>query len=478
MKNLSVMLVMLGAVIFSTGLNAANDRSVVESSYKNLPEVMETLDYINKTYVDEEKLKGDKLLYGAIKGMLSTLDPYSAFMDPAEYKEMRAESSGNYSGIGVEITIRNEVLTVVSPFEKSPGWKKGLRPGDKILKIDGVTTKNLTTGDAVKKIRGQRGTPVVLTILHENADKSEDIEIIRDNIKIQSVVFYINKENIGYIRLRQFLETSDEDVSNAVKEMENKNAKGIILDLRNNPGGLLNVSANISDIFLPAEKLIVYTQGRDKNNNKKYVAKAGSKYSETVPVIVLVNKGSASASEIVTGALQDNKRAVVMGTKTFGKGSVQSIYSLTDGSGLRLTTAYYYTPSGKKIHEKGIEPDVVAEDVFYSELMYKLISREHFANYSKVYVKNNPKLELNDKYSVDDKTVEEFAMDLRAKGFSISEAETFTNREMIKKQLKIEIIRTVQGEKAAENEITEQDEIVKKAEDLIKVFEVFKATEK
>ena len=478
MRSVKILLILIAMIMVPILSSAANERAVVDSTYKNLSGVMETLDYINKTYVDEEKLKGDKLLYGAIKGMLATLDPYSAFMEPVEYKEMREESSGNYSGIGVEITVRNEVLTVVSPFEKSPGWKKGLRPGDRIIKIDGITTKNMTSTDAVKKIRGQKGTPVVLTIVHENAEKSEDIEIIRDNIKIKSVVFYINKENIGYIRLRQFLETSDEDVNNAVKEMEKSNAKGIILDLRNNPGGLLNVSANISDIFLPAEKLIVYTQGRDKNNNRKFVAKAGSKYAESVPVIILVNKGSASASEIVTGALQDNKRAVIMGTKTFGKGSVQSIYSLTDGSGLRLTTAYYYTPSGKKIHEKGIEPDVVAEDAVFSELIYKLAYQEHFANYAKQYVKNSPKLDLTNKFTIDDKMVEEFAREVRVKGFTISEADTLTNKEGIKKQLKIEIVRALLGEEAAENEITEQDEIVKKAEDLIKVFEIFKATEK
>ncbi len=478
MKNIRIIFMLALIMLFSFWLRAANDREVVESSYKNLPGVMETLDYINKTYVDEEKLKGDKLLYGAIKGMLVTLDPYSAFMDPTEYKEMREESSGNYSGIGVEITVRNDVLTIVSPYEDSPGWKKGLRPGDRILKIDGVSTKNLSSSDAVKKIRGQKGTPVVLTILRENGEKTEDIEIVRDNIRLKSVFYYVNNENLGYIRLSQFLETSDEDVSKAVTEMENKNARGIILDLRNNPGGLLNVSANICDIFLPAEKLIVYTQGRDKNNNRKFVAKAGSKYAENVPVIILVNKGSASASEIVTGALQDNKRAVIMGSKTFGKGSVQSIYSLSDGSGLRLTTAYYYTPSGKKIHEKGIEPDITAEDTIFPEVVYKLAYQEHFANYARQYVKNNPKLEITAKFTVDDKTVEEFAREVRTKGFTISDIEVTANKEMLKKQLKIEMVRALLGEDAAKKEITEQDETVKKAEDLIKVSEVFRANGK
>lgn len=464
------------ALVFSPGLFTAGERELVDNSYKKLNEVMESLDYINKTYVDEEKIISGKLLYGAIKGMLATLDPYSVFMEPEEYKEMRSETSGNYSGIGVEITIKNEILTVVSPFEKSPGWKKGLRPGDKILKIDGVSTKNMTTNDAVKKIRGLKGTPVVLSIFHENADKAEDVEIIRDNIKIQSVMYYINDDNIGYIRLRQFIETSEGDIAKAVAEMEAKKAKGIILDLRNNPGGLLSISASISDRFLPADKLIVYTQGRDKNSNKKYTSKGGNQYAETVPLVVLVNKGSASASEIVTGALQDNKRAVIMGTKTFGKGSVQSVFSMGDGSGLRLTTAYYYTPSGKKIHEKGIEPDITEEDYLFTETYYKLRYFDHFTNYAKKYVKDNAKIDVK-KLVLDDKAVDEFAREVRAKGFILTDVDTVSNKEVIKKQLRIELVRALDGEEAGEKETVEQDEVVKKAEDLLKAFRIFKATE-
>jgi len=468
---------MLLLLVLILGLYAANEKEVVDSSYRKLPVVMEALDYINKTYVDEDKVKGDKVLYGAIKGMLVTLDPYSQFMEPEEYKEMRSETAGNYSGIGVEITVRNEMLTVVSPFDKSPAAKVGLRAGDRVLKIDGVSTKSMTVNDAVKKIRGLRGTPVLLTIMHETADKSEDVEIIRDSIKIHSVTSHINADNIGYVRLSQFIETSEDDVAKALSEMETKKVRGIIFDLRGNPGGLLNVSANISDNFLAADKLIVYTQGRDKNNNKKYVAKAGSQFLETVPLIILVNKGSASASEIVTGAMQDNKRAVIMGTKTFGKGSVQSIFSMNDGAGLRLTTAYYYTPSGKKIHEKGIDPDVVEEDVFPPDFIYKLRYYEHFANYAKKYVKDTPKIELA-KLVIEDKMVEDFAREVRAKGFVLSEADVTGNKDTIKKQLRIEIVRAVEGEEAGEKETVEQDETVKKAENLLKAYGVFKTTEK
>ena len=475
MNVLTKVLFVLG--VFVLGLYAANEREVVDNDYKKLSEVMESLNYINKTYVDEDKIKADKLLYGAIKGMLATLDPYSQFMDPAEYKEMRSETAGSFSGIGVVISVKNEVLTVVSPIDKSPGWKKGLRTGDRILKIDGVTTKNMTVEDAVKKIRGQKGTAVVLNIFHEAADKSEDVEIIRDDIKIESVKYHINKDNIGYIRLSQFIATSDNDIGKAISEMEAKNAKGIIFDLRNNPGGLLNASASISDRFLTADKLIVYTQGRDKSNNKKFMSKAGRQFAENVPLVILVNKGSASASEIVTGAMKDNKRAVIMGTKTFGKGSVQSIYDLSDGSGLRLTTAYYYTPAGIKIHEKGIEPDIIEEDKYLPDFVYKIRYFDHFANFAKKYVKDNPALDLK-KSLLDDKILEEFAKEVRSKGVVLSDSDLANNKEVLKKQIRIELVKAIEGEEAGENEAVEQDDVVQKAEDLLKAYSVFKTTEK
>ncbi|MFH1823897.1 MAG: S41 family peptidase [Candidatus Firestonebacteria bacterium] len=482
MKKLILSMVMLLVLGGSNLYSIDSDkevREIIDSEYKKLQQVLESLDYINKFYVDEDKIKGDSLLYGAIKGMISTLDPFSHFMDPEEYKESQSEIGGIYGGIGTEITIRKDVLTVVAPFEKSPAWYKGVRAGDRILKIDGVSTKNITTNEAVKKIRGPKGTKVVLTILHEGEEKSEDIEIIRDNIKIQSVWSYIIEDGIGYIRLRSFSENSGRDIEKVLVDFEKNKVKSIIFDLRNNPGGLLDVSVDISDRFLTVDKLIVYTQGRTTNKgaSRKFYSRTGNIYCESIPLILLVNKGSASASEIVTGAIQDNKRGLIIGTQTFGKASVQSVYTLGDGSGMRLTTAYYYTPSGKKIHEKGITPDIIIEETSPSDVVWKLKYYEHFINFAKKYIKESPVKENQDinveNLVVDDKIVDEFIKEVRSKGFSISDSDIEQNKGFIKKSIKIEIVRASKGEEAGEKVAIGEDEIVKRAVELFKGYELF-----
>lgn len=456
-----------------------SNREIVDNTYEKLPQLMEALEYINKNYVDEEKLKDNNLLYGAIKGMVATLDPHSHFMDPSEYKELQSETSGKYSGVGIEITIRNDILTVVSPFEKSPAWYKGIRAGDRILKINGVSTKNITTNEAAKKIRGPKGTKVVLTILHESSEKSEDVELIRDDIKIQSIWSYIIQDNIGYIKLRSFMESSGRDLEKALLSFEKEKIKGIIFDLRNNPGGLLDVSVDIADKFVQPGRLIVYTQGRIKGQNRKYYASRGNTFMKTVPLLLLVNKGSASASEIVSGAIQDNKRGVLIGTQTFGKGSVQSIYTLKDKSGLRLTSAYYYTPSGKKIHEKGITPDVIVEEKEPSDVYWKLKYYEYFIDYAKQYIKDNTadnKETKIDDEMVDDKLIDNFIKYVRGKGFVISDVEMALNKDFVKKTLKIEIIRLLKGEETADKSTTEEDEVVRRAIDLLKASELIQNT--
>lgn len=468
-----VLLTLLG-----NNLGATNSdkevRETIDNEYKKLQQVLESLDYINKFYVDADKIKGDSLLYGAIKGMIATLDPFSHFMDPEEYKESQSEIGGLYGGIGIEITIRNDILTVVTPFEKGPAWYKGVRAGDRILKIDGVSTKNITINEAVKKIRGTKGAKVVLTILHEGGEKSEDIEIIRDVIKIQSVWSSIIDESVGYIRLRSFLESSGRDIEKVLVDFERNKVKSIILDLRNDPGGLLDVSVDIADKFLPDDKLIVYTQGRSthKGANKKYYSRAGSLYGKTIPLILLVNKGSASASEIVTGAVQDNKRGIIIGTQTFGKASVQSVYTLGDGSGMRLTTAYYYTPSGKKIHEKGITPDIIVEENQVPDVVLKLKYYEHFINFAKRYIKDNQNIDVEN-LVVDDKIVDEFIKEVRNKGFSILDSDIEQNKGFIKKNIKIEIVRLEKGEETGERTAIREDEIVKRAVELFKGYELF-----
>ncbi len=358
-------------------------RQIVEKVYKELPVMSEALDYIVKNYVDEDKLKGDQIFHGAIKGMVGTLDQHTHFMEKEAFQELQSETGGVFSGVGLELTVRNDILTVVAANEKGPAWQQGVKAGDRILKIDGVITKSLTVDAAVKKIRGPKGEKVMLAILHEGEDKPVDVEIIRDNIKIQSVQSYVIKENYGYIRLRNFIESSGRDIGAALAVMEKAKVKGVIIDLRNNPGGLLDVSVDIADKFLPPDKMIVYTQGRISSSNRKYYSSQSEQFGETVPLIVFVNRGSASASEIVTGSLKDNKRAVVMGTQSFGKASVQSIFRLSDGSGLRLTTAYYYTPSGVKIHEKGITPDVIVEEKAPGDITWKLRYYEYFITYAK-----------------------------------------------------------------------------------------------
>jgi carboxyl-terminal processing protease len=457
-------------VLFFLGSISFGDQSKKDNSdiYDKLQQVMETLEYINKSYVDQDKLKGDKLMYGAINGMISALDPHSHFMTPDDFKDLQSQTQGTYSGIGVEITIKNDILTIVAPFEKSPAWKKGIKAGDRILKVNGVLTKNMSMSDAIKKIKGPKGTTVKLTILHEGAEKTEDIDVERDDIKIQSVNSFIIGEKIGYIRLRQFIESSGKDIEKALLYFEKEKIKGLILDLRNDPGGLLNVSIDIANKFLPENKMIVSTKSRYEE--KKYPSTGGNPYVVSLPMIVLINKGSASASEIVAGAMQDNKRALVIGSKSFGKASVQSIFPLTDGSGLRLTTAYYYTPSGKKIHEIGIIPDISIEEKEPSDAVWKMRYYEHFDNYAKKMKKEDPELNLNT--AVDDKMIEDMIKDVRAKSFQITDAEVEKNRGFLKTFLKVEIVKVYKNEEEAEKTAAEEDEIVKRSLDFIKSIDV------
>jgi carboxyl-terminal processing protease len=319
----------------------------------------EALSEIQKKYVEDKDSKD--LIYGAIKGMVNTLDPHSAFLTPEEFKELEIETSGIFSGIGIEITLKDGILTVVSPIEGTPADKAGLRAGDKILQINEKSSKNMSMTEAVRLIRGTRGTKVNLTILHEGEKEPKKYTITREVIPIKSVKFKSLEENFGYIRISTFQDKTTEDFQAALKKLEATKGglKGLILDLRNDPGGLLNEAVKIADEFLESG-LIVYTQGRIKEQNLKFNAHP-NKTPKNYPIVVLVNEGSASASEIVAGALQDQKRAIILGTPTFGKGSVQTIIPLDDGSGLKLTTARYYTPSGRSIQAKGITPDILVK---------------------------------------------------------------------------------------------------------------------
>lgn len=333
------------------------------SDYESIELFTDVMSIIKKSYVEEVDTK--KLVYGAINGMLSSLDPHSSFMSPDTYKEMKIETKGTFGGLGIEITVKDGVLTVISPIEDTPAFKAGVKAGDMILKIDDKFTKDLNINDAVKRMRGEKGSKVILTIMREGFDKPKEFQLIRDIIQVKSIRFDLMDGGYGYVRITQFQEKTDEDLSKALKSMKQEykgELKGLILDLRNDPGGLLDQAVKVADHFVQEGKMIVYTEGREKDSKMQFIAKKGSK-EPNYPIVVLINGGSASASEIVAGALQDHKRAIILGTQSFGKGSVQTIIPLSDDSGLRLTTARYYTPKGRSIQAKGITPDIVVEAV-------------------------------------------------------------------------------------------------------------------
>ena len=333
-------------------------------TYKQLEIFTAVLHMIDQNYVEEVDSK--QLIEGAINGMLSSLDPHSSYMSPEDFKELQIETQGSFSGIGIEITMKDSILTVVSPIDDTPAFKGGLKSGDKILKIAGETTKNITLMEAVKKLRGPKGTDVTISIHREGWTKLKDVTLTRDDIPLISVKSKILEPGYGYLRIRSFQANTTRDFKEALKTISKKQPlKGLVLDLRNNPGGLLEQSVRISDIFLE-KGLIVYTKARRKENNLSYSAhKNFTKHD--FPIIILVNEGSASASEIVAGALQDHKRALILGAQTFGKGSVQTIHPMTNGAGVRLTTALYYTPSGRSIQAKGITPDIIVPSTFLTK---------------------------------------------------------------------------------------------------------------
>lgn len=326
-------------------------------TYEELKTFSEVLTQIQKHYVDETKPKD--LVHGAIRGMLATLDPHSSYMTPDMYKEVQVETKGEFGGVGIQIGIKENRLAVIAPIEGTPAQKAGIQAGDFITKVNDESTKDLTLMDAVHKMRGPKGTKVNLTIQRDGVTDPLIFTLTRDIIKIESVKSKVLDKSIGYIRMTQFQESTSRDLSKALKQLKEQKLQGTILDLRNNPGGLLTAAVDVSEQFLPAGKLIVYIKGRDGRKDE-YVSRAKDQ-PEDAPMIVLVNEGSASASEIVAGALQDWGRAVIIGTQTFGKGSVQTILPLADGSGLRLTTAKYYTPKGRTIQSTGITPDIVVK---------------------------------------------------------------------------------------------------------------------
>ena len=354
MKKIYLLLTFLFLNLFSQ--NAFSQKKDV--LYEKLDLFGDILETINKEYF--KQINEGEVIDGAINGMLQSLDPYSSYMSPKTFKSMNTETKGEFGGLGIEVTMEAGLVKVISPIDDTPADRAGIKSGDYIIKLDNKQVKGLTLDEAVNTMRGKSGTPITLTIRRIDVDEPIIVKIVRETIKTKSVVSEI-KENIGYLRLRSFNEKSGDELIDKIREISRSKPSltGYILDLRNNPGGLLSQAIKISDAFLDSGE-IVSTKGRDPKDIKVYNSKKGDEINGK-PLIVLINKGSASASEIVAGALKDHKRAIVIGEKSFGKGSVQSIMPLSNGGGLRLTTAKYYLPSGETIEEIGVQPDIKVE---------------------------------------------------------------------------------------------------------------------
>lgn len=375
--------------MFSIGdIPRGNSIAKEEEIYPHLELLAKVIATIQQKHVKEVGIK--ELIDNSLEGMLSSLDPYSQFMTPEIKKEFEVETKGELEGVGMVITIQDSVLTVISPIEDTPAFRAGIESADKIVDIDGESTKGLSTWEAAQKLRGKPGTKVTIKVWREDEDDLLTFELVREVIHIKSVKdANIIKDKIGYVRITSFREDTILLLKESIVGLLKDGANSLILDLRNNPGGFLESSIQVSDMFLPKGKLVVYTQGRDTKNERKYYSRFKPLFPIDKNIVILVNEGSASASEIVAGALKDNNRAVIIGMQTFGKGSVQSIIELDKDYALRLTTAHYYIPRGECIEGEGIAPDIEVE-ILKEE---KKLIREFLAGYGKEDIQKDPQLQ-------------------------------------------------------------------------------------
>ncbi len=367
-KSTLLMLIIVAAALLPAG-TLLGESTAKSTDYEELTLFRDVMGIVQKNYVKDVSNK--ELVQGALNGMLQSLDPYSEYLNEEMFKELQAETTGEFGGLGIEIILEKGILTIVSPIEDTPAYKAGLKPGDKILKIDGETTKNITLLKAVKQMRGRPGTKVTLTIMREGFREFRDYTLERAIIHVRSVKTQTIEKGYPYVKITTFQESTDTDLANALKKMGGVDSiKGMVLDLRNNPGGLLDQAWKVASLFLEKGTLIVYTDSRVKGQQMEFKATSTGNHHK-FKVAVLINEGSASASEIVAGALQDHDRAVIFGTKSFGKASVQTIIPLDNETGLRLTTAYYYTPKGRNIQKTGIVPDVDMKEEVKKQLEHE-----------------------------------------------------------------------------------------------------------
>jgi carboxyl-terminal processing protease len=338
-----------------------------DPGYENLTVFTRALQLIRQDYVDATKTGYKDLTYSALRGMLASLDPHSQFMEPSDFKDMEDETRSEFGGLGIVVSTKDGVLTVVSPMEDSPGSRAGILPGDRILRINSITTEKLSLQDAVNMLRGEPGQKVTLTVFRPSTNDTKDYALEREIIRVPSVKdakildpSLTGNFKIGYVRITQFNEPTAQELDQKLNDLQNRGMQALIVDLRYNPGGLLSSAVDVCGLFLPPRTMVVYTEGREPGQRREYFTNRNAKQRPNFPLVLLVNGGSASGAEIMAGALKDLNRAILVGETTFGKGSVQSVIQLPDGSALRLTTAKYYTPSKQVIHEKGVAPNIRA----------------------------------------------------------------------------------------------------------------------
>ncbi|MGH7441747.1 MAG: S41 family peptidase [bacterium] len=356
--------------------------------YRQLKPLMESMAIIQDNYVDASKVTSKKLVDGAIKGMMEQLDPFSQYMDPQAAKDMESETVGDFGGLGIEISESNKMLTVISPIEGTPAYRAGIKSGDSILKIDGASTEGMDLMDAVHKMRGKPGTKITISVFRNGFNEPRDFVITRAIIKIKTVKSEMLAGKVGYIRLTEFMGDCSDEFKDALDKLRSDGARSLIIDVRDNPGGKLDSAAEIAGHFVARGKVIVSTASRYKDKNMSFTSDGTDRW--TRPTVILINGGSASASEILAGALQDYGLAVVVGTRSFGKGSVQTILSLSNGGALRLTTAKYLTPKGRTLHGRGIHPDVICNEEIPSKLVANLDADGKFKAFARAYLIEHP----------------------------------------------------------------------------------------
>jgi carboxyl-terminal processing protease len=459
--------------------------------YRQLKPLMESMAIIQGNYVDEDKVKSKDLVEGAIKGMMGQLDPFSQYMDPADTKDMDEETGGSFGGLGIEISQKAKILTVISPIEGTPADKAGVKSGDSILKINGTSTEGMDLMDAVHKMRGEPGTKVTITLWRDGFEAPKDITIVRAVIKIQNVKWNMLDDKVGYIRISSFMGNCSDEFAEALDAVKAKGAESLIIDVRNNPGGKLNSAAEIAGHFVPKGKVIVSTAGRYKDKDMSFTSEGGDRWSKAT--VILINGGSASASEILAGALQDYGLAVVVGTKSFGKGSVQTILKLSNGGSLRLTTAKYLTPKGRSLHGQGVDPDVVSEEEPLGKQVADLVDAGVFESFAKDYLVEHPGFTLKDdapKTAVkvsesswqalkpetkEDRVLKDFQEYLDKKGKRLSLDDFARERTHLVSLLDEEFTRKAGGEDAVRAAVLSHDPQIKAALGILKVSQIYAA---